>query len=59
MRPIDYAQHNAEIKTVWDAYYKHEPIRVPIILGINLPPGVPIENLWVMYEAGKAYGWYG
>ncbi|MBI4551369.1 MAG: hypothetical protein HY710_03825 [Candidatus Latescibacteria bacterium] len=35
MRPIDYAQHNAEVKAIWDAYYKREPIRVPIILGIN------------------------
>jgi hypothetical protein len=26
--------------------------------GNNLPPGVPLENLWAMYEAGKEYGRY-
>jgi len=26
--------------------------------GNNLPPGVPLENLWAMYKAGKKYGVY-
>lgn len=26
--------------------------------GNNLPPGVPLENIWAMYEAGKDYGRY-
>lgn len=26
--------------------------------GNNLPPGVPMENIWAMYEAGKEFGRY-
>ncbi|MBI4532296.1 MAG: hypothetical protein HY709_12335 [Candidatus Latescibacteria bacterium] len=35
MRTIDYNAHNAEVKAVWDAYSQSEPIRVPIVFGIN------------------------
>lgn len=33
--PIDYDEHNAEVRLVWDAYNSGRPIRVPVILGIN------------------------
>lgn len=32
---IDFEKHNDEVKTVWDAYHKRQPIRAPIIFGIN------------------------
>ena len=35
MRAIDYARHNAEVRTIWDTYRRGAPIRVPMILGIN------------------------
>ncbi len=35
MRSIDFERHNAEVKAVWEAYRKGEPIRVPMVLGIN------------------------
>lgn len=35
MRPIDFVQHNAEVAKVWEAYSRREPIRVPIIVGLN------------------------
>ncbi len=31
----DVAAHNAEVKEVWDAYHRGEPLRVPIVFGIN------------------------
>ncbi|MCC6446473.1 MAG: hypothetical protein IT210_23850 [Armatimonadetes bacterium] len=35
MHTIDYEAHNAEVREVWDAYRKRQPVRVPIIFGIN------------------------
>jgi len=35
MHTIDIDAHNAEVKEVWDAYRRRQPIRVPIIFGIN------------------------
>jgi hypothetical protein len=35
MRTIDYARHNAEVRTIWDTFRRGAPIRVPMILGIN------------------------
>ena len=35
MKKVDFEQHNTEVKEVWDAYHRREPIRVPIIFGIN------------------------
>jgi hypothetical protein len=35
MKKIYFEQHNTEVKEVWDAYHRREPIRVPIIFGIN------------------------
>lgn len=35
MQQIDYAAHNEEVKSVWDAYHRKEPFRAPMILGIN------------------------
>ena len=32
---VDYDRHNAEVEAVWAAYRKREPIRVPLIFGIN------------------------
>ena len=34
-RPIDYDEHNAEVQTVWEAYRKGAPQRVPMMLGIS------------------------
>ena len=34
-RALDFARHNAEVRSVWDAYHKRTPIRVPVIFGIN------------------------
>lgn len=35
MQQIDYAAHNEEVRSVWDAYHRKEPFRAPMILGIN------------------------
>lgn len=35
LKPIDIKQHNEETRRVWDAYHSGNPIRVPVILGIN------------------------
>ena len=32
---MDYEQHNTEVREVWEAYHRGQPIRVPMILGIN------------------------
>lgn len=32
---IDFAKHNEEVKEVWEAYRAGNPIRVPVVLGIN------------------------
>ncbi|MDI6827854.1 MAG: uroporphyrinogen decarboxylase family protein, partial [Armatimonadota bacterium] len=36
MQEIDFEAHNREVKEVWDAYYIGKPIRVPMILGLNV-----------------------
>jgi uroporphyrinogen decarboxylase len=35
MSPVDFERHNAEVKEVWDAYRRREPVRVPVVFGIN------------------------
>ena len=32
---FDFEAHNAEVKRVWEAYYKGQPYRVPVIFNIN------------------------
>jgi hypothetical protein len=32
---IDFQEHNAEVKRVWEAYHAGKPYRVPVTLGIN------------------------
>lgn len=32
----DFDDHNAEVKAVWEAYHRRQPIRVPMVLGINV-----------------------
>jgi hypothetical protein len=32
---MDFETHNADVKTVWDAYRAGNPIRTPFVLGIN------------------------
>ncbi len=32
---IDFDEHNAEVEAVWKAYHEGNPIRVPMIIGIN------------------------
>jgi hypothetical protein len=33
MAAIDFAEHNAEVKRVWEAYYARKPYRVPVTIG--------------------------
>ena len=33
---IDFEAHNAEVREVWEAYRKGSPIRVPVVLGLNV-----------------------
>lgn len=35
MKEIDYKRHNEEVREVWAAFEKGEPIRVPVIAGLN------------------------
>jgi hypothetical protein len=35
MRALDYAEHNAEVRALWERYQRGKPPRVPMILGIN------------------------
>jgi len=35
MHQLDYAEHNADVRAVWDAYRRRQPTRVPVTLGIN------------------------
>jgi len=35
MSPPDFQAHNAEVKTVWEAYRARRPFRVPIVFGFN------------------------
>ena len=32
---IDYVKHNEEVNKIWESYYNGQPIRIPMILGIN------------------------
>jgi len=36
MLDIDFDAHNREVQEVWDAYHAGKPIRVPVILGLNV-----------------------
>ena len=36
MLDIDFAAHNEEVKQVWEAYHAGKPIRVPVVLGLNV-----------------------
>ena len=36
MLNMDFEAHNREVKEVWDAYHAGRPIRVPMVLGINV-----------------------
>ena len=36
MRSIDFDAHNGEVRRVWEAYRSGQPIRPPMILGINV-----------------------
>ncbi len=36
MPEIDFKAHNEEVKAVWDAYHAGTPIRVPVVLGLNV-----------------------
>jgi len=37
----DFEAHNEEVRQVWKAYHERNPIRVPMIIGIN-----PIDTMW-------------
>lgn len=32
---MDFDAHNAEVQQVWDAYRRRQPVRVPVVFGIN------------------------
>lgn len=32
---LDFAAHNAEVRSVWDAFHNRKPIRVPAVVGTN------------------------
>lgn len=36
MPDMDFRAHNEEVKAVWDAYRAGKPIRVPVVLGLNV-----------------------
>ncbi|MCL6520474.1 MAG: hypothetical protein K6T99_11655 [Armatimonadetes bacterium] len=36
MLEMDFKLHNQEVKEVWDAYHAGKPIRVPVVLGLNV-----------------------
>lgn len=36
MLDIDFRAHNAEAREVWEAYHAGTPVRVPVILGLNV-----------------------
>ncbi len=36
MLNIDFDAHNQEVQEVWDAYNAGKPIRVPLVLGVNI-----------------------
>ena len=36
MLDIDFAAHNEEVKAVWESFHAGKPIRVPVILGLNV-----------------------
>lgn len=42
MRTVDFDRHNEEVREVWEAYRKGNPIRVPVIFGIN-----PRFTMWL------------
>jgi len=33
---MDFHAHNREVKEVWDAFHAGKPIRVPVVLGLNV-----------------------
>ncbi len=40
---MDFEKHNEQVKKVWDAYEKGEPIRIPMIIGMN-PRMIILDN---------------
>lgn len=34
-RQVDFEEHNAQVREVWDAYRGRRPVRVPMVLGVN------------------------
>lgn len=36
MLNIDFEAHNHDVRAVWDAYHAGRPIRVPLVLGVNV-----------------------
>jgi hypothetical protein len=62
---MDFERHNAEIKQVWDRYRAGQPIRPPMVLGINTrytlfdreanPRGVTFEQYFADPDAMLTY----
>lgn len=69
---VDYNKHNEEVKQVWDSFYAGDPIRVPMILGVNPrvllcnpmynPKGISFEEYWndpdVMLRVQLEFAYY-
>ncbi len=69
---VDYKRHNEEVKQVWDAFHRGDPIRVPMTLGVNPrvllcnpkynPRGISFEDYWndpdIMLEVQCEFAYY-
>lgn len=69
---FDYGKHNEEVKQVWDSFHAGDPIRVPMILGVNPrvllcnpmynPKGISFEEYWndpdVMLRVQLEFAYY-
>ena len=69
---VDYNKHNEEVKQVWDSFHAGDPIRVPMILGVNPrvllcnpmynPKGISFEEYWndpdVMLRVQLEFAYY-
>lgn len=69
---VDYQKHNEEQRAVWEAFRSGDPVRVPMILGVNPrvllcnpsynPRGISFEEYWndpdVMLRVQCEFAWF-
>ena len=36
LQGLDIEKHNEEVKQVWETFHAGKPIRVPVVLGLNV-----------------------